>query len=278
MALITVIIPTCNRYNLLKRAVLSVLYQDFPSIDIIIIDDTEEPSLPQYIDTFFQENNIKYIVNTGKHGPSYSRNLGILSSESEYVTFLDDDDIYLPGRLISMYEKIISNDYSFISSGRIFEISNLKKIIFDKNQKFGRIDLDSVMYGNTIDIGLMVKKETLLKVGLFDTSLKSHEDWDLVIKLCCIKPGFKIKRFDYLVNSDFSRPRITHFSHDGYRQVANKYKSLFGVKWANTIQMKSYLYKDKLNLREVILLVIQYKSLIPMFILVKRVALEILRK
>ena len=86
---ISVIIPTLNRVNLLKRALRSVLNQTLPPDEIIVIDNGSTDDTKNMIKDNFQ--NIKYYYLHDK-GVSKARNLGIKNSNSEWLSFLDSDD------------------------------------------------------------------------------------------------------------------------------------------------------------------------------------------
>lgn len=96
--LVSVIIPTHNRVVSLKRAIESVLNQTRKPDEVIIVDDLNDATTKELCEQFSADNVI-YISNIEGRGASASRNLGALKAKSEFVAFLDDDDIWLPEKL-----------------------------------------------------------------------------------------------------------------------------------------------------------------------------------
>src|SRR5690625_3018032 len=95
---ISVIIPTHNRVGLLKRAIESVLNQTRKPEEVIVVDDLNDVATKELCEQYFSSGVI-YIPNIKGRGASSSRNLGASKAKSEFVAFLDDDDIWLPEKL-----------------------------------------------------------------------------------------------------------------------------------------------------------------------------------
>src|SRR5512139_2062944 len=97
----SVVIPTINRPTL-SRSVYSVLNQDFSADDfeIIIVNDTGQP-LP---DMEWLHSEFVQVITTQKRERSVARNTGAAIARGEYLYFLDDDDIMLPGAMKAFWE------------------------------------------------------------------------------------------------------------------------------------------------------------------------------
>lgn len=92
--LFSVVIPTRDRPHYLAEAVASVLTQTVDDLEVIVVDDGSTMSLSMPAD-----RRVRLIVHPENRGISAARNSGIRASRGQYVTFLDDDDIWLPHRL-----------------------------------------------------------------------------------------------------------------------------------------------------------------------------------
>lgn len=93
--LVSIIIPTHNRYESLIRAVKSCLHQSYKNIEVIIIDDNySNVNLRNKIIHQFGYTNhrIKLILSNEDLGATNARNIGIKNSRGKYISFLDDDD------------------------------------------------------------------------------------------------------------------------------------------------------------------------------------------
>tara|TARA_B100000963_G_C22609701_1_gene664293 strand:+ start:648 stop:1379 length:732 start_codon:yes stop_codon:yes gene_type:complete len=123
---VSVVIPSYNRFDYLIKAIDSVEQQTFKNFEIIIVNDGSDDSR-YYSHTF--DKNIK-IVNLEENqktihgfGPGSIRNFGIDMAEGEYVSFLDDDDYWLPFKLEKQIERLkdsnskMSNSDALIGKG-----------------------------------------------------------------------------------------------------------------------------------------------------------------
>ena len=103
---VSVILPTYKRSDHLLTAIDSVLDQKDIDLELLIVDDNGDPSpLAGDVQTYLQEKlphgsgKARYLQHTRNLNGAAARNTGLMASTGEFVTFLDDDDIYLPGRL-----------------------------------------------------------------------------------------------------------------------------------------------------------------------------------
>jgi glycosyltransferase involved in cell wall biosynthesis len=93
---VSVIITTHNRAGILPRAIESVLPQLFPGDELLVVDDGSTDGTAAAVEPYL--DRLRFLSQANQ-GPGAARNLGIESSSGDYVTFLDDDDQYLPHRL-----------------------------------------------------------------------------------------------------------------------------------------------------------------------------------
>jgi glycosyltransferase involved in cell wall biosynthesis len=93
----SVVIPAYNRLNVLPRAVASVLAQDEPNFELIIIDGSTDGTR-EWLSTL-TDPRIKFMLLDRRIGVSAARNLGLAAASAPIVAFLDSDDSYLPQRL-----------------------------------------------------------------------------------------------------------------------------------------------------------------------------------
>jgi glycosyltransferase involved in cell wall biosynthesis len=104
----SVVIPTYNRANKLKRTLESVLAQSFIDFEVLVMDDGSTDNTKDMIESFHDPRIIyEWAKNSG--GPATPRNRGIDAARSDWICFLDADDIWFPDKLKAVYEVVINN-------------------------------------------------------------------------------------------------------------------------------------------------------------------------
>lgn len=133
-----------------KRAIDSVLQQDFQDFELIIIDDgskeNDRESLLNYVEKY--ENKISYIRHSNR-GQSESINRAVLYSQGEYITIIDSDDEYKPNHLSTCLREINEMDLICSNSETIVDSEN-DYYVSDKNDLTKLIHLDEVILFGTL--------------------------------------------------------------------------------------------------------------------------------
>jgi glycosyltransferase involved in cell wall biosynthesis len=102
---VSVVIPAYNRPDYLELAIKSVLAQTYPIAEIIIVDDCSTTDLLPVISAF-EDDRIHYHKSTNNMGNGYSRNQGTKMAKSEWIAYLDDDDIWFENKIALQIEAI----------------------------------------------------------------------------------------------------------------------------------------------------------------------------
>jgi len=101
-AMVSVIVPTYNRSSMVQRAVASVLSQDYRKLEAVVIDDRSEDNTSAVIHSMrAHDSRVVYSRNAESKGCAGARNTGLKIARGRYVSFLDDDDLFLPGKIRS---------------------------------------------------------------------------------------------------------------------------------------------------------------------------------
>ena len=113
---VSVIIPTYKRCDFIDRAINSILNQSYPNIEIVIVDDNGDGTLDrnkmiEIMNKYESDNRIKYIKNPVNKGGALARNIGIQAATGEFITFLDDDDEYLPTKIEVQHREMVRNNW-----------------------------------------------------------------------------------------------------------------------------------------------------------------------
>lgn len=112
--LISVIVPTFQRSNLLSRTLNSIYAQTWNNIEVIVVEDNIpgsdwEKETSRVIKTYIKNKNLIHLKTSGQIGGGEARNLAIHQCSGEYVAFLDDDDCYLPDKIERQVSFMIEN-------------------------------------------------------------------------------------------------------------------------------------------------------------------------
>jgi len=187
MPFFSVIIPTYNRYKCLKRAIDSVLNQTFQDYELIIIDDgsTDETHLIE------SEYGRRLIYRKqGNAGVSRARNNGILVSSSQYISFLDSDDIWLPHKLESQYNYIKKNPDILIHQTDEIWIRDGQRVNprLKHKKKEGDIFIDSLNLCLISPSSVVIHRDIFDRRGFFDENLPVCEDYDLWLRITWKEP------------------------------------------------------------------------------------------
>ncbi len=181
MSLVSVIIPTFNRAQLLPRAIESVLGQDYKEIELIIIDDGSTDDTQELLENY---PKIK-ILRTSNQGISKARNLGIKVSRGEWICFLDSDDMWLPSKLSSQVKyaqqfphlKLIHTNELWVRNG--VRVNQMKK-----HQKAGGFIFEKCLPLCLISPStVMIHRSVFSKIGDFDPEMTVCEDYDLWLRI-----------------------------------------------------------------------------------------------
>lgn len=234
--LVSVIITTHNRGDLLPRAVESVLAQTYNNLEIIIVDDGSTDNTEQLVNSYMQKHEqIKYIKHEKALGGNAARNSGIRAASGEFVAGLDDDDEFTPDR-IQVLMNNYSDEYSLITSRSV----KITKTGQQKTRFKAEIDLNDILYSNIIGNQVLVKKSVIMESGLFDEELLRSQDYDMWIRI--IEKFGKAKMVRNIT-------QMIHYEHEN-RSVTYRWKSFKGgfafyrkhKRLFNTGQRKRQLY------------------------------------
>lgn len=229
---VSVIIPTYRRAEFLPRAVESVLGQSYPEVEAVVVDDNGEGSAREETRgriAPYLSKRVRYIENERNLGGALARNAGIGGAAGDYITFLDDDDIYLPDKvsiqLARMEEK--GWDMSFMNadirdpSGKLIEHKR-----FDLPEEAGREALlvSHLLCHLTPTATYMYRAEKLRELGGFEDAKTAHE---YLLMLRSIEKGLKIGYID--------ETQVVQYVHPGERITTGDKK----------IAGENYLYEVK---------------------------------
>jgi len=188
--LVSVIMPTFNRGNLIIETLNSVFNQQYRPIELIIIDDGSTDNTIQVIDEWISaaSNDKKFetkVFSQKNSGPSKARNFGITQAKGELSQFLDSDDLIDKTRfnkIINLYKN--DKDIDFFQTGFNSFVGNKNNIISTHlghtNQNLFELALLGKLWANTLRACLHIS--LIRKITPWDNSLICFEDREYMEK------------------------------------------------------------------------------------------------
>lgn len=184
---VSVVIPTYNRVNNLKRALESVLNQTYENLEIIVVSDGSTDGTDNFMNSFRKrDSRIEYVSYFPNKGGNYARNRGIKAAQGEYIAFLDDDDEWEKEKIELQLNEIKKNPNVGLVYTGINIIYNQENInYYSLPKKSGNLSKD-ILISNHIGTtsSVMVKTDLVHNVGMFDENLRALQDYDLWIRIC----------------------------------------------------------------------------------------------
>ncbi|MCK5311333.1 MAG: glycosyltransferase [Desulfobacteraceae bacterium] len=182
LPVVSVVIPTYNRKDIISRAIESVYNQIYKNYEIIIVDDGSTDGTVDYLKEHYN-NKIHYVFQKNR-GASSARNKGISKAKGKYIAFLDSDDEWVDTKLETQVAFLKKNPEIALLCGKTYRSDNIKKVNTPLTEEITG-NLFTTLYSHSFvsTPTVIVKKEILDQVGAFDLNYKSAEDFDLWLKI-----------------------------------------------------------------------------------------------
>jgi glycosyltransferase involved in cell wall biosynthesis len=189
--LVTIIVPTANRPELLIYALNSLIAQIYQNWEAIVVNDGGI-GVSKLAETLDSKGRIKCLEHFTSFGPAAARNTALRLASGKIICYLDDDDVYLPHHLSTIVNAFHETSTSFIftdsdhvvekvQNGNRLEIVRKPAYPYSADQ-LGRLN-EHLYVSNIIPINTWAHlRVCLIKTGFFDEALPSHEDWDLLLR------------------------------------------------------------------------------------------------
>lgn len=181
--MISVVIPLYNKEASIKQSLMSVLFQSYQNLEVVIVDDGSTDDSVAKVEEI-QDSRIR-LIRQENGGPSKARNTGVKNAKGEWILFLDADDELLPDALCIFHKAIIDHpQYNFIDFSWYVNNGHSKQIA--DHAKEGKIKnpFKNYFYGRINPrTGSFVLTRKLALECLFDEKLRRFEDDEMLFKI-----------------------------------------------------------------------------------------------
>jgi len=186
MTEITVIVPTHNRPHLLEITLRSIVAQRGVDLAVTVVDDgSKDPQTVRAVIDALSNSRVRLVRHETPRGVSAARNTGIANSSSEWIGFCDDDDVWAPEKLRAQLAAARSTAAGWAYTGDVAIDEALR--VLSGASPLPPVELVSALeHYNPVPAGssnVVVRRDVLDVVGLFDPMLRSVGDWDLWVRL-----------------------------------------------------------------------------------------------
>lgn len=194
---VSIVIPIYNAEKTIEQTLISVLSQDHPDFEIILVDDCSTDSTLEIIKPFLKNKKFKLIKNKKNSGPATSRNNGIKKSKGEFVFFTDSDCVVPKNWISSLLKEYTSEKIAgvggYLAPGSSNLIAMLEKL---QNKYILNISGKKIINGTTTPMGytnnVSYRKSILKKVNGFDESFPFPAGEDIDLKKRIVEKGYKV--------------------------------------------------------------------------------------
>lgn len=188
--MVSIIVPTYNRENVIERAVNSILRQGYEAYEVIVVDDGSADHTADVIGKI-QDDRIRYIKLPENQGVAHARNVGIQEAKYDYIAFLDSDDEWMPDKLELQMKKLMNAPKQV---GLVYcRMEGMQREGKDRYLCPSRDFRDTVLEGNMFELllwknvigtpSVLIRKECLEQAGGFKETLQCLEDWELFLRI-----------------------------------------------------------------------------------------------
>jgi len=233
--LVTVVMPTFNRPELIRESVESVKAQTMRDWELIVVNDGGDRAVERTMEEYLDDKRIRYVY--AEHGGlSSARNVGMALARGEYVTQLDDDDVFYPDHLETVTRaftdnpavKVVYTDfYRAFQEKQGDEWVTVKRVI-DYSNEFSR---ELFRHGTIAPVcNLTHHREVLDAIGYYNERILRAMDWDYFTRLSRRYEFLHIKKItgEFRQKSDRSQmTRSFHMPRNYYRNLVSFINGFF---------------------------------------------------
>jgi glycosyltransferase involved in cell wall biosynthesis len=186
-SLISIIILTVDRHNLLDHAIESVVTQTYTNWEIILVQDGDNEKIKTVVGKWLEKGTkIVHIERNTLGTYPNALNAGIRSAKGKYIAILDDDEFWISNSKLDKQIQLISSSSDIVVVGGYAQVIDEKgKFMYNYTRPIGYEDClrNALFYNPIVHSTALYKKQSALEVGLYDETISRGQDWDFFLKL-----------------------------------------------------------------------------------------------
>ena len=216
--LVSVVIPTYNRADIIKRSIDSVLEQTYKNIEIVIVDDGSTDNTKEVVESY-DDQRVRYVSYGTNRGANHARNTGIKKAKGTLIAFQDSDDVWHPEKIEKQVKAYLESpdDHKVVYTGtRSRRVEGFYMPEDWVKPKEGYVFKPSLRGTFANMVTILTEKECLEKIGYFDEELPRLQDWDLGIRL---SKKYKFKFIDEPLVDTYSGADSITSSHNSLAEA-----------------------------------------------------------
>jgi glycosyltransferase involved in cell wall biosynthesis len=240
--LVSVVVPTRDRPELLGRALASLRRQTHSNLEIIVVDDASNEDMAAVI-AAAGDRRIRYIRHETNRGGAAARNTGIRASTGQFIAFLDDDDEWEPEKtevqlkLLGRYDAALC---MYSMQGKSVLTSGLGTTVDHEELRHG--------FDRGGSASALMARADVVRSTMFDEELPKFQDWDLCIRIGqkysigCVNRA--LVRYNDGAHDRISNAVIHLSAIDAERRLKmlSKHREFFGSRWYRRHMCEFLLY------------------------------------
>lgn len=245
--LVSIIIPTYNRSNLLLETIISIQNQTYDNLEIIIISDSSTDDTHNKVKSI-NDSRIKLIILEKNSGlPAVPRNHGLKLSKGDLIAFCDDDDIWLPNKLQEQVKLLDEkNDALLVCSNATTFPTNNPRICVAK-WKSSFLSLEECIYKKNpiVNSSVVIRKKVIDLVGYLDENpeLKASEDYDYWLRILAVKNNSIYYDKRSFVKYRIQNNKISNITNQDF--IRNKFSIIYNKHFTNNTPEINIIKRNK---------------------------------
>lgn len=181
--LVSVIIPTYNRRQLLAEALDSARAQTHTNLEIIVVDDGSTDDTGDYV-RGLESGRIIYVPQEHRGYPGTARNVGLKMATGEYVAFLDSDDVWLPAKIETQLQILEADDsLDFVATDFLESPSRRRKTALGLTEPKLLVFEDLLHACPIFNSSVVIRTSVVREVGLQDEGLRTCQDYEYWLRV-----------------------------------------------------------------------------------------------